>query len=165
MREKILLRIGSRKLHLVKLIGAFIVVGAGLMLLKHIYNMVAILSVVTGPAGQVITVNFYGLALEKVIESLDVGAKVGLFLAPFAGVMFWAAVLAFGAVIYRTGGITIPITEEVKKIKSASSDSFDGSGEGVIEKDKGGKGQYVCPECGRSFGSSRGLHIHESKSH
>lgn len=91
--------------------------GAGLMLLKDIYNITSIISTVTGPAGQSITLNFYGLTLEKTVESLKVGTMAGLVLAPLAGVMFWSAVLVFCAVIYRTGGITLPITERIRKMK------------------------------------------------
>lgn len=193
MEEKILLRIGSRRLHLVKLIGAFIVLGSALMLLSDVYNMVSIISVVTGPAGQSVTLNFYGLVLTQEVADLDMGFKAGLVLVPLAGVMFWSAVLAFGAVLYRTGGFTLPVTEKLKKIGKSSEEAEEEEeveeekeeeseeGEEEIEEDeedeedvsqeksreryKEARGRYVCDVCGEEFDSKRGLHIHQGKSH
>lgn len=166
MREKILIQIGSRKLHLVKLIGAFIVLGSALMLLSDIYRLVSIASLVTGQAGQTVTLNFYGLIVKSSLQDLSMGVKSGLVLLPLAGTMFWAAVLVFGAVLYRTGGITLPIKEKVKKMKEEPEEkSEEEPEEKGRERYKEARDRYVCSECGEEFESERALHIHQTKSH
>ncbi len=168
MEEKILLQIGSRKLHLVKLIGAFIVLGSALMLLSDIYQLMSIASVMSGPAGEAVTLNFYGLTIQETLGGLDAGTKAGLVLLPLAGVMFWAAVVALGAVIYRTGGITLPIREKLKKIgeeKKKEDEKEVEKEEGVRERYKRARDKFTCPECGKEFDSERGLHIHQGKEH
>ncbi len=167
MEEKIMLRIGSRKLHLVKLIGAFVVLGSALMLLSDIYQLMSIASVMGGPAGQSVTLNFYGLTMQETLGNLDAGAKAGLVLLPLARVMFWAAVVALGTVIYKSGGITLPIREKLKKISEEEKPSKEESEEVSPgrERYKKVKGKYACPECGKEFDSERGLHIHQGKEH
>lgn len=167
MEERILLQIGSRKVHLIKLIGAFMVVGSALMMLSALYNLVSMASVFLGPSGHSVTLNMYGLTLSRTVAGLGIGAKVGMVFLPVAEIMFWAALLSFGAVLYRTGGITLPITEkksfgypEINK-----EDNKEGRERKRYLEAKGDSNEFVCPDCGSSFASKRGLNIHRSKSH
>jgi len=173
MKEKILIRIGSRELHLVKLIGALILVGSGLMLLNSVYNLVSVVSVMLGPAGESVVLEFGGLSMESEVGGLDTSLRAGLILTPLAGIMFWSVLFVLGTVIYSTGGITIPVTGRIKKSEGGEiEEEGDEEGEGSEEPGKErGRARYesargfVCSECGRSFGSERALHIHQSKSH
>lgn len=168
-KEKILVKIGSQKVHLIKLIGAFVVLGSAFMLLSDLYRLVSMASVLSGPSAQAITLNFYGLTLQKTVSDIGVGMQAGLMLLPLAGVMFWSAVLSFGAVLYRTGGITLPITERFQRIAEKGSnkdkeeeDNPQGRGRYVQAKSED---DYTCKDCGRSFDSERGLKIHRSQTH
>ncbi len=140
MKEKILIRIGSRKLHLIKLIGAFIFVGSGLMLLNSVYSLISIVSIVLGPAGESVILEFGDLVIEQEVGDLDSSVKLGLVLKPFAGVMFWSALFVFGAAIYKGGGIAFPVTETIEKFKgkggSEGSDSLGSSDEGDSSEDE-----------------------------
>ena len=46
MHRMVILRVGGRQLHLLKLIGAFIVLGAALMLLSEVYQAMWVASVI-----------------------------------------------------------------------------------------------------------------------
>ena len=163
MREKILIRIGSKELHLVKLIGALILIGSGLMLLNSVYNLVSVASIMLGPAGESVGLEFGGLSIESEVGGLDTSFKAGLVLRPLAGIMFWSALFVFGTVIYRTGGITIPVAGKIRKSKDKESSK---GKESQDDKDRDSKSkENVCSECGRSFGSRRALRIHQAKSH
>jgi len=168
VREKILIRLGSRELHLVKLIGALILVGSGLMLLNSVYNLVSVSSIILGPAGESVALEFGGLSMESEVGGLDINFKAGLVLRPLAGIMFWSALFVFGTVIYRTGGITIPVTGKIRKSKDGEISKGEEDEEGEEDKEKKPDSKddgFVCSECGRSFGSRRALRIHQTKSH
>lgn len=106
-------------MHLLKLIGAFILLGAALMLLSNVYKMLWIASIVgdvNSGASRTIAMDLAGVSVSEQLMANDVNTQLGLLLVPVAGIMFWAAILVLGAVIYKTGGIILPIEEEIKGV-------------------------------------------------
>lgn len=175
MREKILLRIGSRKFHLFKVIGALILIGSGLMILNSVYNFISIASILIGPTGQSVVLEFGSLTMYGEVGGLESSMKIGLLLSPLAGIVFWSAIFVLGFFIYNSSGIFIPLTETIMKVAEEDSkveDDKKTEDDGSKDKKERSRSRYieardgfVCPKCGKSFDSERGLHIHQSRVH
>ena len=116
MHRLVTLKIGGKKFYLLKLIGAFIAFGAALMLLSGVYQMTWVASVIdSANQGEVVTLNTLGIGHN--LEADDVSTQMGLFLVPAASIMFWAAILIIGTVIYKTGSIIVPVEEQTRPAK------------------------------------------------
>lgn len=112
MHRVVTLKIGNKRFYLLKLIGAFVAFGAALMLLSNVYQMVWVASVVEAAnQGETVTLNMLGIT--DTLKANDVNTQTGLFLIPAAGIMFWAAILIVGTVIYKTGSIIVPVEEQI----------------------------------------------------
>ncbi len=119
MHRIMIMRIGGRKLHLLKLAGAFIVFWAALMLLSSVYQMFWVAQIVqSANAGnyESVMLDLNGMLVSKPIVAGDGSMQAGLLLPPIASVMFWAVILLLGGMVYKTGGIILPIDEEIKDI-------------------------------------------------
>lgn len=106
-----MLNVGSRNLHMLRLIGAFIAIGAALMILAASYKLMFVASVVEGVnrgAPQRITYEINGIFIDQDLGAFDSSAHLGLMMTPIAQVMFWGAVLVFGTIVYRAGFIIAP---------------------------------------------------------
>jgi hypothetical protein len=114
-----IMKIGGKRLHLLKLTGAFIVFWAALMLLSSVYQMFWVAQIVqSANAGnyESIMLNLNGMLVSKPIVAGDGNMQAGLMLPSIAGVMFWAAILLLGGMVYKTGAIVLPIDEQTQDI-------------------------------------------------
>ena len=114
MHRMVTLKIGGKRFYLLKLIGAFIAFGAALMLLSSVYQMTGVASMIDAAnQGEVVTLDTLGIG--HTLEANDVNTQMGLFLIPAAGIMFWAAILIIGTVVYKTGSIIVPVEEQIRQ--------------------------------------------------
>jgi len=119
MHRVVIMRIGGRKLHLLKLAGGFIVFWAALMLLSSVYQMFWVAQIVqSANAGtyEAVTMNLNGVQVTKPIVAGDGSTQAGLLLPPIASIMFWSALLLMGGMVYKAGGIILPIDEQMQDI-------------------------------------------------
>jgi hypothetical protein len=99
------MKVGGKDFHLVKLIGAFIVMGATLMLLASVYKLLWVASIIESVnAGgfQQVTLELSGVSVAQTLQYGDAGTQMGLLLVPIAYIMFWAGVLVFGGMVYQS---------------------------------------------------------------
>lgn len=110
---------GKRRLQLLKLIGAFIILGAALMLLSNVYKMIwiaSIIDVVNHGGSKTVSMDLMGLTIVEQLKPADSGTQLGLLLVPIAGIMFWAAILIVGGIVYNTG-LILPMALKPLKIR------------------------------------------------
>lgn len=116
MHRVILLRVGGKKLHLLKMTGALVVVGAALGVLGTISSMFKMVKQLElAQANPQLALQVFGLTTEALTSDL----MLGLFMEPSAWFMFWLALFIIGAMIYRSGSIVVPIEEEIETEKKA----------------------------------------------
>ena len=111
MHKMVLLRFGKRRLHLLRLLGAFIIVGSALMFLSNVFQMFILASVFQEANlgnTQMGVLNLHGWEITQPIVAGDVNMQTGLFLVPLANSMFWISILLVGGVIYQAGNIILP---------------------------------------------------------
>ena len=119
MHRVMIMKIGGKRLHLLKLAGAFIVFWAALMLLSSVYQMFWVAQVVqSANAGnyESIMLNLNSMLVSKPIVAGDGNMQAGLMLPSIANVMFWAAILLLGGMVYKAGAIVLPIDEQMQDL-------------------------------------------------
>ncbi len=119
MHRIMIMKIGGKRLHLLKLTGAFIVFWAALMLLSSVYQMFWVAQVIQSANSgvyEVVTINLNGMMVTKPILPGDGNTQAGLLLPPIASVMFWSALLLLGGMVYKAGGIILPIDESMTDV-------------------------------------------------
>jgi len=119
MHRIVIMKIGGKKLHLLKLAGAFLVFWAALMLLSSVYQMFWVAQIVqSANAGnyETITLNLNGMTVTEPIRPGDGNMQAGLLLPPIASIMFWSALLLLGGMVYKTGGVILPIEEQTARL-------------------------------------------------
>ena len=133
MRRMIFFRLGSRDVHLPKLLGAFVMLAATLMLLQSLTgmfdsweNVKAIHACIDAANSGTVSIErcqqqayySFGLLLRANQYRLtDLQVAFGL-LGKVASVFFWVAALIFGLVVYRSWKMSVPIEENVVEGKS-----------------------------------------------
>jgi hypothetical protein len=116
MHRVVMLKIGGRQVHLLKLAGAFVIFWAALMLLSSIYQMFWIAEVIqSANLGnyEAVTMNLNGMMVTKPLVTGDGNTQAGLLLPPIASLMFWAALLLVGGMIYKAGALVLPMDEQI----------------------------------------------------
>jgi len=119
MHRIMIMRIGGRRLHLLKLAGAFIVFWAALMLLSSVYQMFWVAQIVQSANSgsyEAVTMELNGVQVTKPIVAGDGGTQAGLMLPPIASIMFWSALLLLGGMVYKAGGLVLPIDEQMQDV-------------------------------------------------
>ena len=110
MHRVILLRIGGKKLHLLKMTGALVVVGAALGVLGTVSSMFRIIKQLElAQSSTELAIQVFGLLPSALSGDL----MLGYFMIPSAWFMFWLALFIAGAILYRSGSIILPIEEEI----------------------------------------------------
>jgi len=111
MHRIILLKIGGKRLHLVKVVGALLVCGACLGVLDSIAALFRIVKQVElSQVNPQLAVSVFGLTAEALTSDV----VLGFFMLPTAVFMIWLAVFVVGAMVYRSGGIILPIEEDIE---------------------------------------------------
>jgi len=119
MHRIVILRIGNRRLHLLKLAGAFIVFWAAMMLLSNVFQMFWVANIIQSAnsgAYETVAVNLNGMTITKPLVAGDGSTQAGLMLPSIAGIMFWSALLLAGGMIYKAGGLILPIDEMAQSL-------------------------------------------------
>ena len=119
MHRIMIMRIGGRRLHLLKLAGAFVIFWAALMLLSSVYQMFWVAQIVqSANAGtyEAVTMELNGVQVTKPIVAGDGSTQAGLMLPPIASIMFWSALLLIGGMVYKAGGLVLPIDEQMQDV-------------------------------------------------
>lgn len=134
MRRIMLFRLGTRDVHLPKLFGAFIMLGAGMMLIQALAGMfnswenvraihACIDAANTGTVSiqDCQTLAYYGLdILLRANQYRLTDLQIVTGLVPYiANVFFWVGGFIIGMVLYRSWKIMIPIEERSAEIKTA----------------------------------------------
>lgn len=171
MKEKILVNFDLEDVRFVRIIGALILLGSGLMILNSVYNLISIISILIGPVGQSVVLEFGSLTIYGEVGGLETSMKLGLLLVPLAGIAFWSILFVLGILFYSSENFRVSLIEVISGFKE--NKSIEETSEDKKETKRNSKGRkryvkargFVCPDCGRSFDSERGLHIHQSKSH
>lgn len=133
MRRILLFRLGARDVHLPKLMGAFVMIGAMLMLVQSLTGMLdswenvkvvhacidaANTGTVSIEACQTQAYYAFDILLNASQYRLtDLQVTSGL-LPKVAAVFFWVGAFIIGMVLYRSWKIMVPIEEEILDIKT-----------------------------------------------
>lgn len=111
MHRVILLRVGGKKFHLLKMTGALVLVGAALGVLGTIASLFKIIKQIElAQINSEIAIQVFGLLPEAITGDVI----LGLVMIPSAWFMFWLAAFIIGAMIYRSGNLVLPIEEEIE---------------------------------------------------
>ena len=125
MKRIFFLRIGGKNLHLLKLIGAFVLFAALLMFFQAgagMFNSWDALKAYPACIGGVQsqsdfegcrTALHYNAGIFPAANQAELSSRQVWFalLGPVAQVLFWAALFIFGIILYKTGRIILPIEE------------------------------------------------------
>lgn len=129
MRHIFFLRVGSKNLHLLKLIGAFLLFAALLMFFKSgavMFNSWDALKEYPACLGGVqsqadfescrLTL-YYNAGVFPSLSQAELTSRQiwSAFLGPIAEVFFWAAAFIFGIILYKTGRIIFPVEETFQR--------------------------------------------------
>jgi hypothetical protein len=109
MHRVILLKIGGKRLHLLKIAGALVLSGAALGVLATVAEVFRIIKQVE------LSKSNAALALEAFnlpSSALSNDVVLGLLMQPIAFFMLWLALFVAGAMVYRSGNLVLPIEEE-----------------------------------------------------
>ncbi|MFH1587930.1 MAG: hypothetical protein ABIA76_01165 [Candidatus Diapherotrites archaeon] len=140
LRRLMWFRVGDREVHLPKLIGAFILTAALLMLVASIAGMFDKWDSVTNYKGCInsvdATLGNYEAQIQDCRDTLynqtglylmvgqwepTLRQTVQLLLEPIAWIMFWIAALLFGWVLYKSGDLILPIEQVTREVKERKS--------------------------------------------
>jgi hypothetical protein len=113
MHRVIFLRVGSRKLHLLKLMGACLFFSSALYFLNNIYRIFETsdkLMIYTRTPSLAEAAGFYG--------GISVSDIIGVLMEPVAQALLWLVFFTAGFVIYRAGYFILPLEEEVDAVKA-----------------------------------------------
>lgn len=112
MHRIIFLRLGSRKLHILKLIGACIFFSAALFFLNNVYRLFNTADVMLEYARNPIRAAEAGFP-----GGVDVSDFIGVLMEPAAQALLWLAVFMAGFVAYRAGYLILPVEEDVEQVQ------------------------------------------------
>jgi hypothetical protein len=112
MHRIIFLRLGSRKLHLLKLIGACIFFASALLFLHHVYRMSNTADVMLELARNSVQAEAAGYP-----GGVGVSDILGVLMEPAAQALIWLAVFIAGFVVYQAGNFIIPVEEDVRELQ------------------------------------------------
>jgi hypothetical protein len=118
MHRIVLLRIGGKKLHLLKLVGSFTLFGAALGsldALSQVFLRAEQISI--AQANPEFAINVLGITTARLVGERGTGFILGFLMQPLAAFMFWLALFLVGAMVYRTGGFIVPIEEDIETVQ------------------------------------------------
>ncbi len=114
MKRLVMVKLGRRKVHLMKTLGILISTGSLLFVLSSLSQLfLRVKQIESALSDNSIAMQLLGIPAKNISPDLI----VGYFLEPIGWVVLWLAVLVIGVLIYRSGEIIIPIEEEIKEEK------------------------------------------------
>lgn len=117
MQRVIWLTVGGKRFHLLKLAGAFFVIGAILKVAESSYDIFVTLN--KGVYAQVrpeLIGQLFGWAMNAPYAFTNED-MLGVLLGPIATFMFWLGLAVVGLMVYQSGKVIFPIEEYDEKIK------------------------------------------------
>ncbi len=119
LRKILWLQIGDRKLHLLKVAGAFFLFSAMLKLAESLYWI--FVTVEKARAASIrpeLVTQLFGWTIESnaVVHSFTSEDWVGVLLGPIAAFLFWFGLTIVALMIYQSGKVVLPIEEYEQKI-------------------------------------------------
>ncbi|MBI4214984.1 hypothetical protein HY546_03230 [archaeon] len=124
MHRVVILRIGGTQIHLLKLVGMLVMLGSAVMVLANVYKAGVVFDTLSqvnsGGTPTQAQLDLNGILVPKTLKPNDTNTQLGMLLVPLAGIIFWAIALIAGTVLYRYGGLIIPVEEDVGNVKSNS---------------------------------------------
>ncbi|MCX8158376.1 MAG: hypothetical protein N3D73_01785 [Candidatus Diapherotrites archaeon] len=141
MKRVVYFRLGSREIHMPRLIGAFILFASLLMFIKasadtfNSWDVLKNYEKCINNIDSALPIDLQSSEADKCKQYLKDNTGLSLppyqakptvrqfwsaLLAPIAALLFWLAVLLVGLVLYRTGDIILPIEETVKELPEST---------------------------------------------
>ena len=119
LRKVLWLKVGDRKLHLLKAAGAFFVFASLMKLAEALY--VIFVTVEKARAAAVrpeLVSQLFGWSIQSnaVVSSFTLEDGVGVLLGPMASFMFWFGLTIIALMVYQSGKVVLPIEEFEQKI-------------------------------------------------
>ncbi|MFH1056361.1 MAG: hypothetical protein V1717_01025 [Candidatus Micrarchaeota archaeon] len=106
------LSVSGKRMHLLKLAGAFFVLFAVLMVANSAYNVfVTVDKIQTAVLEPKMSQQLFGWALSATKNEFSSEDALGILLAPIAWFMFWLGVAVMSLIIYQSGKVVVPIEE------------------------------------------------------
>ncbi len=112
MQRVVLVKIAGRHVHLLRLLGILIVVASILLVMSSLsYLFLRAKQIALAMSDDSVAKMKFGL------ESKDITADtaIGYFLEPIGWLIIWLGLMVIGAMVYKSGGVFIPIEEEIKE--------------------------------------------------
>lgn len=120
MHRIIWLRIGGKRLHMIKLAGAFFVVAAVLMVAQSAYQIfVTVQKATYAQLNPSLIPALFGWAIGATpsgfghFTSQDV---LGVLLSPVAAFLFWLGIMVVAIMVYQAGKVVLPVEEYEQKV-------------------------------------------------
>lgn len=116
MRRMFWLRMGDRNLHLLKLVGSFLVFGSILKVAEAAYQIFLVVDKVNYVKGNPALIEQlfgWGLTAPGAFSLQD---TIGVLLGPIANFMFWLGIAAFALIVYQSGRVIVPVEEFEQRI-------------------------------------------------
>lgn len=106
------LSISGKRMHLLKLAGAFFVLFSILMVANAAYNVFVTVDKINAAILQPqLTEQLFGWALSAGRIEFSSEDALGIMLAPIAWFMFWLGVAVVSLIVYQSGKVLVPIEE------------------------------------------------------
>ena len=102
MERVVVASLGEAKIHLLKVTGALVVFGSGIGVLDSVAGLFRLMKQLE--IAQV-DPEFALQVFHLPSTALSSDVLLGLMMGPLAAMLLWLALLCFGTIIYRTGGI------------------------------------------------------------
>ena len=117
MHRMLWLRVGSQRLHLLKLAGAFLILAGLLKVGEATYGLTVIMEKANfarlNPAS---VPQLFGWAVGPSYQ-FDWQNVVGVLMGPIANLVFWFGITTLAIILYQSGKLVFPIEEYEEKIR------------------------------------------------
>ncbi len=113
MKRVVLLKIGKRNIQLLKVLGVLVMLGALIMMIAVLSNLAARVQQLNLATQSVkIAQDVFGVMPSQITPELT----IGYLLSPIGWILLWMGVFVIGVMVYKAGGLFLPIEEEVKDL-------------------------------------------------
>jgi hypothetical protein len=118
--------LGDKRVHLLKLVGAFFIAGGLLKLAEASYQIfltVRMAQLATSNSALIGGFFKWGLNCSTLQEScFGLEDTIGVMVGPMANFMFWFAMLLLAFMVYQSGKVFLPVEEYEQKVEEHHAD-------------------------------------------
>ena len=112
MHRIVLVGVGERKVHLLRIVGALVIFGSALGVLDKIAQILRLMiQLHAARADPFFSLYVFGLKTSALTNEV----MLGFFMEPIAFLFLWLALFCIGVMIYKSGEIVIPISTKKTK--------------------------------------------------